>query len=160
MAARPGGGDRAAGGAGATGGRGTPSRGLPDRHAGRFALPGLRRLPRRVTVRGPSMMPTLREGDVVLALPGARVRPGSVALVRWAARPGQLSVKRLESRTAEGLWVTRGDNARASTDSRDLGPASALAAVPFRLWPRPGRLAAAPADRDTPPGDPGPDRPG
>lgn len=121
--------------------RGTASRGLPDRHAGRFALPGLRRLPRRVTVRGSSMTPTLSEGDVVLAMPGARVRSGSIALVGWAARPGQLSVKRLLAVTADGRWSARGDNPRGSTDSRDLGPADALALVTWRLWPRPGRLS-------------------
>lgn len=123
-------------------GRGVASLGLPARHAGRFGLPGLRRLPRRVTVRGPSMMPTLSEGDVVLALPGARVRDGAVALVRWSARPGQLSVKRVHAPAADGHAEARGDNPRASTDSRELGPALVLAAVSYRLWPRPGRLPA------------------
>jgi hypothetical protein len=83
-------------------------------------------------------------------MPGGRVRPGSIALVRWPARPGQLSVKRLEARAADGRWTVRGDNARASTDSRELGPAEALAAVTWRLWPNPGRLLP-PADPATGP---------
>jgi phage repressor protein C with HTH and peptisase S24 domain len=96
-----------------------------------------------VSVRGASMAPTLADGDVVLALPGARVRAGQVALVRWASRPGQLSVKRLALDLGEG-WFAVGDAPTASTDSRTLGAAEALGPVPFRLWPRPGRVRVSP----------------
>ena len=109
-----------------------------------------RGVPRRVTVRGHSMVPTLHDGDVVLAVPGLRPRDGAVALVRWPARPGQLSVKRLALRLpGEGgdaddgdgaCWFAVGDAPAASTDSRTLGPAVALAVVTHRLWPHPGRL--------------------
>ncbi|MGH3587769.1 MAG: S24 family peptidase, partial [Pseudonocardia sp.] len=37
---------------------------------------------RRVAVRGPSMSPTLRDGDVVLVRFGGRVRVGDIVLVR------------------------------------------------------------------------------
>jgi hypothetical protein len=37
-------------------------------------------------------------------------------------------------------WFAVGDAPTASTDSRTLGPAVALAVVTHRLWPRPGRL--------------------
>lgn len=94
---------------------------------------------RRVTVRGPSMSPALSDGDVVLARFGAVPRPGDVVLVRWAARPGQLSVKRAVRAEGGGWWV-RGDNPFASTDSDVLGAAQVLAVVPVRLWPRPRRL--------------------
>ena len=70
--------------------------------------------------------------------------------VRWPARPGQLSVKRLALRLPEegsdegpddgACWFAVGDAPAASTDSRTLGPAVALAVVTHRLWPRPGRL--------------------
>ncbi|MEJ2864215.1 S24/S26 family peptidase [Actinomycetospora flava] len=99
------------------------------------------RLPRRVLVRGGSMAPTLRDGDVVVALPGATVRPGELALVRWASRPGQLSVKRAALPFDDG-WFAVGDAPEASTDSRTLGAAEALGPVRWRLWPRPGRLHA------------------
>ncbi|WP_243741400.1 S24 family peptidase [Actinomycetospora succinea] len=99
------------------------------------------RRPRRVLVRGGSMAPTLRDGDVVLALPGATVRPGELALVRWASRPAQLSVKRAALAFDDG-WFAVGDAPEASTDSRTLGPAEALGPVRWRLWPRPGRLHA------------------
>ncbi|GLZ48741.1 hypothetical protein Acsp06_49260 [Actinomycetospora sp. NBRC 106375] len=100
-----------------------------------------RQRPRRVLVRGGSMAPTLRDGDVVVARPGAAVRPGEPALVRWPSRPGQLSVKRAALETDEG-WFAVGDAPAASTDSRTLGPAEVLGPVRWRLWPRPGRLRA------------------
>lgn len=96
-------------------------------------------------MRGPSMSPTLGDGDVVLARFGAPTRPGDVVLVRWAARPGQLSVKRaLRPAGDDGAcgdgWEVRGDNTFGSTDSATLGPAEVLAVVVARLWPRPGRV--------------------
>jgi phage repressor protein C with HTH and peptisase S24 domain len=96
---------------------------------------------RRVVVRGPSMSPTLADGDIVLARFGAAVSVGDVVLVRWPARPGQLSVKRATRPDGPGWWVL-GDNPAGSTDSRALGPAEVLAVVRRRLWPRPGRLTA------------------
>jgi phage repressor protein C with HTH and peptisase S24 domain len=94
---------------------------------------------RRVGVRGPSMSPTLADGDVVLARFGVRPRPGDVVLVRWAARPEQLSVKRAVRRDGTG-WHVEGDNPFGSTDSRTLGPAQVEGVVVARLWPRPSRL--------------------
>ena len=76
---------------------------------------------RRVAVRGPSMSPALHDGDVVLARFAAPVRPGDVVLVRWPARPGQLSVKRA-ARVVDGGWWVAGDNPFGSTDSRAAGP--------------------------------------
>lgn len=94
---------------------------------------------RRVAVRGPSMSPALHDGDVVLVRFGAAARPGDPVLVRWAARPDQLSVKRAVRRVDDGWWV-RGDNPFGSTDSDVLGPAQVVAVVRARLWPRPGRV--------------------
>jgi Peptidase S24-like len=107
---------------------------------------GLGGVPRRVVVRGGSMAPTLHDGDVVLAVPGLRPRDGAVALVRWPARPRQVSVKRLALRFPDeghddgARWFAVGDAPTASTDSRTLGPAVALAVVTHRLWPRPARI--------------------
>ena len=64
---------------------------------------------RRVAVRGPSMSPALHDGDVVIVRFGAPVRSGDVVLVRWPARPGQLSVKRAVRAVDDGWWV-HGDN--------------------------------------------------
>jgi nickel-type superoxide dismutase maturation protease len=99
---------------------------------------------RRVAVRGPSMSPTLGDGDVVLVRFGAPVRAGDVVLVTWPARPGQLSVKRAVRREGGGWWVL-GDNPYGSTDSRTLGPAEVVAVVRRRLWPHPGRPRPAPS---------------
>jgi hypothetical protein len=114
----------------------------------RAGFSGLRRgVPRRVAVRGGSMAPTLRDGDVVLAVGWVRPVDGAVALVRWPQRPGQLSIKRLALRFPDdeggddgARWFAVGDAPTASTDSRTLGPAVAVAVVTHRLWPSPGRL--------------------
>lgn len=94
---------------------------------------------RRVLVRGPSMAPTLADGDVVLARFHTRPAPGDVVLVRFAGRPGQLSVKRAVHPDGAG-WHVLGDFPEASSDSRTLGPAQVVAVVLARVWPRPVRL--------------------
>lgn len=110
-------------------------------HDGGDRLNPLGRLPyRRIRVRGPSMAPTLRDGDVVLARSGQRPRSGDVVVVTWPARPGQLSIKRALRADGTG-WHVEGDNERASTDSRELGPAQVHGVVRRRLWPRPARLS-------------------
>jgi nickel-type superoxide dismutase maturation protease len=101
----------------------------------------LGRLPyRRIRVRGPSMAPTLRDGDLVLARRARTPRSGDVVVVTWVARPGQLSIKRAARPDGAG-WHVGGDNRDASTDSRDLGPAEVHGVVVARLWPRPRRLS-------------------
>lgn len=85
------------------------------------------------------MSPTLRDGDVVLLRRARTVVPGDIALVRWAARPRQLSVKRALRADGNG-WFVVGDNGLGSTDSRELGPAEVLGVIHWRLWPRPGPL--------------------
>jgi nickel-type superoxide dismutase maturation protease len=94
---------------------------------------------RRVRVRGPSMAPTLVDGDVVVVRRSATTVAGAVVLVRWLSRPEQLSVKRAVRRV-DGGWFVLGDNEFGSTDSRELGPAEVLGVVRWRLWPRPRRL--------------------
>lgn len=95
-------------------------------------------------VRGPSMSPTLSDGEFVLVSRYARPRPGVVVLVRWARRPGLLSVKRVVGRHGDGWWVL-GDNPDGSTDSRQLGTAEVVAVVLARLWPAPRWLRRRPA---------------
>jgi phage repressor protein C with HTH and peptisase S24 domain len=85
------------------------------------------------------MAPTLRDGDVLLVSFRREPAPGAIVLVRWAARPDQLSIKRAVRRDGDG-WHVLGDNQFGSTDSRELGPAQVLGVATFRLWPRPGRL--------------------
>jgi phage repressor protein C with HTH and peptisase S24 domain len=99
-------------------------------------LPGSLRV---ALVRGPSMVPTLRDGDRVLVRVGAAAPSvGRVVLVELPDRP--LSVKRLVGIEPEGRVRVEGDNKFASSDSRVLGPLPAGAirgTVVARLWPRP-----------------------
>jgi len=102
----------------------------------------LGRLPyRRIRVRGPSMVPTLRDGDVVLARRTGLPRTGDVVVVTWVTRPRQLSIKRAARKDPAG-WHVEGDNPHASTDSRDLGPAQVHGVVVARLWPHPRLLSS------------------
>jgi signal peptidase I len=99
---------------------------------------------RLVVVRGPSMVPALRDGDrllIWLRPPRRTPTTGRVVLVELPDRP--LSVKRLVALEPDGRIRVEGDNEFGSTDSRTLGslPASALCGlVLVRVWPRPGRL--------------------
>jgi len=86
------------------------------------------------------MVPTLRDGDAVLARRGGRgTRPGDVVVARFAARPDLLVVKRAVRPEAGGWWV-QGDNEFASDDSRSFGPAQVQARVLLVWWPSLRRL--------------------
>jgi phage repressor protein C with HTH and peptisase S24 domain len=90
----------------------------------------------RIDVRGPSMVPTLRPGDVVIVRHGARVRPGDVVLARFRDLPDRLVLKRAVRPEAGGWWLAS-DNTFAGGDSDSHGVADVLARVVLRV--RPGR---------------------
>ena len=99
-------------------------------------------------VVGPSMSPTLRSGDRLLVRrvqAGSGVRTGDVVLARFPSRPELLVVKRVRRPTPGGHWI-EGDNPLVTDDSRAFGPAVVVGRVLTRIWPRPGRLPAAPVD--------------
>lgn len=88
------------------------------------------------------MLPTLREGDLLLVRHGVRPRPGDLVVARLA--DGTLAVKRAveERRTRSGAagWWLLSDNPGEGVDSRHRGPvpeADVLAVVRLRLWPSP-----------------------
>jgi phage repressor protein C with HTH and peptisase S24 domain len=89
----------------------------------------------RVRVSGPSMVPTLRDGDVVLVRHGARVRPGDVVLATYESMPGRYVLKRTARPDGHGWWLTS-DNPAAGGDSAVHGVAQVHARVILR-W-RPG----------------------
>lgn len=98
-------------------------------------------------VRGRSMSPTLRDGDRLLVRYAAPPRPGRVAIVRFA--DGVVAVKRLDHLGPDGWWVAR-DNVAEGRDSWSGGAipeGGVLAVALVRLWPRPGRVPAAPGTR-------------
>ena len=93
-----------------------------------------------VLVRGPSMAPTLRDGDALLVRRGARARAGDVVVARFRSRPDLLVVKRAV-REQDGGWWIEGDNEFVADDSRAYGVADVIGWVFVRYWPRPGRLS-------------------
>lgn len=95
-------------------------------------------------VRGRSMLPTLRDGDRLVASYGSRPRPGRLAVVRFA--DGVVAVKRLQRRVAQGWWVTSDNRAegRSSVDAGAIADADVLAVVVGRAWPRPSLLRRGP----------------
>jgi nickel-type superoxide dismutase maturation protease len=74
-----------------------------------------------VTVIGPSMQPTLKNGQRCIAVKGHFLaRPGAIAVFTHPARPELVELKRLVHKT-NGKWWVEGDNESESTDSRDFG---------------------------------------
>ena len=92
------------------------------------------------------MLPTLADGDLLLARATTSARPGQVVVVDWRDGVRPVAVKRLLRRDGDGWWVER-DNPREGTDSWSAGAVPVdglLAVVLLRLWPRPGRLGQPP----------------
>jgi signal peptidase I len=100
-------------------------------------------VPALVRVRGRSMLPTYRDGDVLLVVRGLSPRPGRAHVVRLppdssgAARP--LSVKRVTGRApdAPGSWWVDSDNVAEGVTSFEVGPLAGediLAVVLGLLW--------------------------
>lgn len=87
-------------------------------------------------VHGPSMVPTVRPGDVLLVRRGGRIRVGDVVVARFRSRPDLLVVKRAVRREGDGWWLV-GDNALVHDDSRVYGVADPLGRVVMRCWPSP-----------------------
>ena len=97
-------------------------------------------------VQGPSMAPTLRQGDAVLlrrVAGGRGIRPGDVVVVRFGPRPDALFVKRAVRPVGAGWWVL-GDNPFVSDDSRAYGVAEVTARVVLCWWPRPRWVSREP----------------
>jgi phage repressor protein C with HTH and peptisase S24 domain len=93
-----------------------------------------------VSVRGPSMAPTLRSGDALLVCRTSPIRPGDIVVGRFRSRPDLLVVKRAQHEQDGGWWL-RGDNEFVTDDSRAFGVADVIGRAAFRYWPRPGRLS-------------------
>jgi nickel-type superoxide dismutase maturation protease len=84
---------------------------------------------RRVTVEGMSMAPTYLPGERLTALRRwRRVRIGDVVVVRDPRDAQRWLLKRCLARVGTKLDL-RGDNADASTDSRDFGLVSERRAI-------------------------------
>ena len=76
---------------------------------------------RRVTVDGPSMLPTYLSGQRLTAVrPWRPIRVGDVVVARDPRNQTRWVVKRCVARTRSMLDL-RGDNPTMSTDSREFG---------------------------------------
>jgi phage repressor protein C with HTH and peptisase S24 domain len=85
----------------------------------------------RVRVSGPSMVPTLRDGDVVIVRHGARITSGDVVLATFRSMPERLVLKRAV-RQEDGGWWLASDNEHAGGDSASHGVADVHARVTWR----------------------------
>ena len=85
-----------------------------------------------VRVSGPSMVPTLRHGDLVVVRHGARIRAGDVVTGRFRSMPDRLVIKRAE-RPDDGGWWLSSDNSAVAGDSEQHGVADVCARVVLRL---------------------------
>jgi phage repressor protein C with HTH and peptisase S24 domain len=94
----------------------------------------------RVRVSGPSMVPTLYDGDVVVVRHTIRVRSGDLVLARFRDVPDRLVVKRAVAPDGTG-WHVRSDNEAAGGDSRTHGPADVVGRIMWRWSARAGRRA-------------------
>ncbi|MFG2339185.1 nickel-type superoxide dismutase maturation protease [Streptomyces yangpuensis] len=93
-----------------------------------------------VEVTGPSMVPTLLDGDRLVVRYGAAVRPGAVVVLRHPFQQDLLVVKRAVERRPGGAWWVLGDNPYNETgDSTVYGPVPGelvLATAVLRFRPR------------------------
>jgi signal peptidase I len=110
------------------------------------------------TVMSDSMAPSVRAGDIVVAMPHSDPATllGRVILFDDPDHPGLLRLHRLVAPNADGMLVTRGD-ANAAADSSPIAPADVRGVAVMRtpalgmpyVWAREGRweliLAAAAA---------------
>ncbi len=83
------------------------------------------RLRKRFRVRGASMLPTLKEGDIIFYDPRAYRQQfpvmDDIVIVQHPARSELKIVKRVENVTSDGRVFIIGDNVAETTDSRDFG---------------------------------------
>ncbi len=88
-----------------------------------------------LAVAGPSMEPTLRAGDWIVARADGRAGVGDVVVLEHPHRPGMLIVKRVARTDDDGFWLL-GDAPGASTDSRHFGAApQVVGRVLWRIRP-------------------------
>jgi phage repressor protein C with HTH and peptisase S24 domain len=87
----------------------------------------------RVVVSGPSMVPTLRDGDRLLVRRTGTVRPGDLVLARFAGLD-RLVVKRAVRPEGAGWWLAS-DNPFAGGDSASHGVGEVLGRVVWRYRP-------------------------
>ena len=72
-------------------------------------------------VQGDSMLPGLKDGDLVLVNPYAAPQIDDIVLARHPFKRSVQIIKRIKEISPEGRYFLVGDNADESTDSRSFG---------------------------------------
>jgi SOS-response transcriptional repressor LexA len=85
-----------------------------------------------VRVAGPSMTPTLRNGDLLLVRRTTRAAPGDVVLAKFVSLPDRYVVKRT-SHEVDGQWWLDSDNPYVEGDSASHGLATVLGRALIRF---------------------------
>jgi len=83
-------------------------------------------------VQGDSMLPVLKAGQLVIGRQTRELRPGDVVIV---SHDGLEKIKRIERQQGDLIYLL-GDNAAASTDSRQFGWVQASHIVAKVVWPK------------------------
>jgi SOS-response transcriptional repressor LexA len=78
------------------------------------------------------MLPTLRQGQLVVGRHTKDLAPGDVVIV---SHNGLEKIKRIEKQQGDLIYLL-GDNASASTDSRDFGWLPAKSILAKVVWPK------------------------
>ncbi|HSX05164.1 MAG TPA: S26 family signal peptidase [Candidatus Saccharimonadales bacterium] len=83
-------------------------------------------------VQGDSMLPALHAGQLVIGRQTRELQPGDVVIV---SHNGLEKIKRIERQQGDLIYLL-GDNASASTDSRDFGWLAAKYIIAKVVWPK------------------------
>ena len=78
------------------------------------------------------MLPVLKAGQLVIGRQTRELRPGDVVIV---SHDGLEKIKRIERQQGDLIYLL-GDNAAASTDSRQFGWVQASHIVAKVVWPK------------------------
>ena len=78
------------------------------------------------------MAPTLRKGQLVIGRSTRELSPGDVVIV---SHNGLEKIKRIEKQQGDLIYLL-GDNASASTDSRNFGWVQAKSIIAKVVWPK------------------------
>ena len=83
-------------------------------------------------VQGDSMLPVLHDGQLVVGRATNELKPGDVVI---ASHNGLEKIKRIERQQGDLIYLL-GDNASASTDSRNFGWVQAKTIIAKVVWPK------------------------
>lgn len=91
-----------------------------------------------ITIRrivGDSMLPSLKQGQIVIGVRARNIRAGDVVVVR---HNGLEKIKRVKERRGDKLFLI-GDNTSRSTDSRNFGWLHIGSVTAKIIWPNTAR---------------------